>query len=170
MTSGSENIDYFISGEYMEPNLQDPMSDELHYSEQVVRLVGQGIWYDQVPVPVPLPWSQENTAYGIHKKEWSWLLNESNQKKSNVVVYLCPQSSFKLHPDFDLTLARILRRVPQGHLVLLKGRRDTWTEMVQHRMRSTAFRDNSIWDRVHFISRVSGSDNFLNILQRADVM
>ena len=205
VTSGSENIDYFISGEHMEEEQeQEQEHDQEHlgnawrgfnmpqYSEQVIRLKGQGIWYDQVPVPLPsLPYShtygtipigsdqdnhhkENHHAHTIHK-EWTWLYNDSHQRRADIVVYICPQSSFKLHPDFDTMLIHILKRVPQGHLVLLKGRRETWTEMVQQRMQTTFAAhtniNNEVWrNRVHFVSRVSGSDNFINLLQLGDVV
>ena len=52
VTSGGRNIDYFISGEHMEPERSNAESDIEQYSEQVLLLQGQGIWYDQVPVPL----------------------------------------------------------------------------------------------------------------------
>ena len=46
ITTGSPMIDYFISGEYMERK-----DSERDYSEQVVLLPGQGIWYDRIQFP-----------------------------------------------------------------------------------------------------------------------
>ena len=46
ITTGSETIDYYMSGEYMERK-----DSERDYSEQVVLLPGQGIWYDRIPFP-----------------------------------------------------------------------------------------------------------------------
>ena len=160
VTSGGRNIDYFISGEHMEPERSNAESDIEQYSEQVLLLQGQGIWYDQVPVPTLLT-TQEQEAEDV-SNHWKW-----RQDDPSAVVYLCPQSSFKLHPDFDVALARILRAVPHGHLVLLKGRRETWTKMVQDRMRAAM---PDVWHRVHFVPRVAGSDAFMRLLQRADIM
>ena len=43
LTTGSGNIDYFISGEHLEPR-----NGYLQYAEQVVLLRGQGIWYKKL--------------------------------------------------------------------------------------------------------------------------
>ena len=173
VTSGGENIDYFISGEHMEPEPSDPASDETQYSEQVVRLKGQGIWYDQVPVPPPRDDRRKNIHFDLNSgrsdedqddnEAWLW-----QRADPSIIVYICPQSSFKLHPDFDKALADVLSRVKNGHLVLLQGRRDTWTSMVQQRMRESMPTD--VWKRIHFVPRVAGSDAFIQLLQRADVM
>ena len=161
VTSGSENIDYFISGEHMEPSRSNPMSDNIQYSEQVLLLQGQGIWYDQIPIPAPLSVVEEKQVFD--DDDWLWYRNDPS-----AVVYICPQSSFKLHPDFDMVLTRILKTVSNSHLILLKGRRDTWTKMVQNRMRSVM--PPNVWKRVHFVKRVAGSDNFIRLIQKADVM
>ncbi|CAM9516421.1 unnamed protein product, partial [Heterosigma akashiwo] len=48
-------------------------------------------------------------------------------------VYLCPQSLFKLHPDYDRALREVLRRAPTAHLVFLEGRRPAWTRRFRER-------------------------------------
>ncbi len=61
--------------------------------------------------------------------------------------YVCPQSLPKLHPDFDATLAEILRRDPGGIVVLLHGE---WETAKQYRQR---IRDGlgDLAGRVHFL-------------------
>lgn len=49
---------------------------------------------------------------------------------TDAIVYACAQSNFKLHPDFDYTLAQILDSVPNSMLVMVYDRRDTWTHQV----------------------------------------
>jgi cell division protein FtsZ len=39
----------------------------------------------------------------------------------NVRLYGCPQTLFKLHPDFDAVLAKILLQDPKGYIVLIGG-------------------------------------------------
>ena len=155
VTSGAANIDYFISGEHMEPDTDVEAEWANQYSEQVVRLRGQGIWYDRVPVPDP-------TLYPP-SEPWDW-----HSPKS--VVYICPQSSFKLHPHFDVAVAKILRRVPHGHIVFLDARRPQWTRLMQERMQNHTMIDVYAEGRVHFVPRVAGSDAFVLLLQRADIM
>ncbi len=47
------------------------------------------------------------------------------------VVYACPQSNFKLHPDFDVAAARILNSVPSSRLIMVHDRRRAWTQQVR---------------------------------------
>ena len=62
---------------------------------------------------------------------WPW------QKVEGTVTFVCAQSVFKLHPDYDIIIRDILERTPNSHLVLLRGRRPTWTEMVQNRLKKS---------------------------------
>jgi hypothetical protein len=65
------------------------------YSEQVVLLDGQGIWYRRPSLPQT--W-EPRVAYGL-QPQWH--------------VYMCAQSVFKMHPVMDHVFARILREDPQ---------------------------------------------------------
>ena len=38
-------------------------------------------------------------------------------------LYICPERLEKFHPDCDPLFAEVLRRDPEGHLVLLEGDR-----------------------------------------------
>jgi hypothetical protein len=80
-----DSIDYFMSGDVMEVDL-----GQTHYTEQLIRLDGQAIWYDPVNIP--------DEAVLFKRQKYSL--------QSDWVVFACPQSTFKIHPDFDLVLAR----------------------------------------------------------------
>ena len=88
------------------------------YTEQVVLLDGQGIWYDQPQLPES--WEHRAT-FGLDD-DWT--------------IYLCAQSVFKMHPTMDKVFAHILQRDPQGHIVFLQGRRKRWTEIFKARLQS----------------------------------
>eukprot|EP00941_MAST-03F_sp_MAST-3F-sp1_P000754 g754.t1 len=117
ITTGVEHsMDYFISSEWME---SPDASGESKYSEQVVLIGGQGIWYNKIkPPPPPLP---PRSQFGLDN-DW--------------VVFSCLQSNFKLHPDFDFVLSEVLRRVPNSHVILIEGRKKQWTERVKRRIRA----------------------------------
>ena len=53
------------------------------------------------------------------------------------ILYLCPQSAFKLHPLFDFVIRRIVERSTSfnGHIIFIEGRRESWTEKVKKRMK-----------------------------------
>lgn len=53
------------------------------------------------------------------------------------VVYMCAQSLFKLHPDFDLAVKGVLEASGSNHLVFTAGRRQQWTSIFQARLTST---------------------------------
>jgi len=96
VTSGLPTIDYFFSGDLSEP----PQADQ-HYTEQLVRLPGIGICYEQPSMPV-----QERTRadFGLGEQD---------------VVYLCCQSLFKYLPQDDCLWAALVERVPEARLIFV---------------------------------------------------
>jgi protein O-GlcNAc transferase len=81
-TSGSVQIDYFLSGDALEP-----ADGDKHYRERLVRLPGLGTR----PLPPPAPGNRD------------WF----DTHAANAPLLLCLQSFIKLIPAFDTTLARI---------------------------------------------------------------
>ena len=53
----------------------------------------------------------------------------------NAHLYGCPQSLFKLHPNFDQVLAKILNRDSKGYIVLIgkEGKDKFWSEILKKR-------------------------------------
>lgn len=78
--------------------------------------------------------------------------------------YLCPQSLYKFHPEFDSYLSGILEQDIQGHLILVKGLYPEWEDVLRQR-----WKDVLDLDRVHFLPRLS-AENYLNLLAQGDVM
>ncbi|MBW4495247.1 MAG: tetratricopeptide repeat protein [Oscillatoria princeps RMCB-10] len=101
VTSGLSTVDYFLSGDLLEPeNAQD------HYTEQLVRLPNLGISYPKPLIPNPTK-------------------NRSDfQLRDEAVVYLCCQSTFKYLPQYDFLYAEIARRVPRAQFVFVFGSTD----------------------------------------------
>jgi len=89
------------------------------YSEQVVLLAGQGIWFAAPELPVSLT---GRAPFGLGE---GW------------TVYACPQSLFKLHPSFDLVLRDVLLGDRNGHVVLTHDRRPRWTKQFARRLRGS---------------------------------
>ncbi len=81
-TSGMPNIDYFLSGDTLEP-----ANGDQHYRERLVRLPGLGTR----PLPPPASGSGD------------WL----DQYAANAPLLLCLQNFIKLIPAYDRALARI---------------------------------------------------------------
>lgn len=152
VTSGHfDSIDYFISGELLEPKHGTDM-----YTEQVVRLTGQGIWYDPADVSPLAPTAQQ------------YVTRESLGLQEDWLLYGCLQSVFKLHPDFDAALAAILRAVPNGHVVFVEGRQRTWTEAIERRWRRSI--GEVLMQRIHWVPRQNGHFPFMQLVRLMDVM
>ena len=115
VTSGHANIDYYFSCAAMEPD-----NATAHYSEKLVLLDGIGTYYSKPALPTPA-------------RHADFALPEGK------TLYLCPQSLFKIHPDNDTLLARILERDSNGVIALFAGRHSYITNALFSRL-AQAFR------------------------------
>jgi protein O-GlcNAc transferase len=143
VTTGIETIDFFISSQ----ELDSAESDE-HYTEKLVRLKNLAIYYYRPAISGPL---QGRAAFG---------LPESG------CLYACPQSLFKIHPEFDDILGDILRQDPTGSLVLIQGKRPSWKDLLRQRF---AERIPDVLDRIFFVPQLEYG-RFLNLNALADVL
>lgn len=82
VTSGTQTIDYFLSGEALEP-----VDGQRHYRERMIRFPGLGTQ----PLPPPSPGSG------------AWF----DEYENGAPLLLCLQNFIKLAPEFDDVLARI---------------------------------------------------------------
>lgn len=81
-------------------------------------------------------------------------------------VYYCPQSLFKLHPDFDAALAAILAGDPDAEICLLQGHRPHWNRLLKARFAHSLGAHAA---RVRFIGNLSRTD-FIAAFAHADVI
>jgi protein O-GlcNAc transferase len=96
ITSGSPNIEYFLSGDLMEPD-----NAQSHYSETLVRLPKLGFCY---PKP-QFPQGRKTRA--------------DFQIPEDAIVYLACQSFYKYLPQHDYIFAEIARRMPRAKFVFI---------------------------------------------------
>ncbi|MGR3303745.1 MAG: O-linked N-acetylglucosamine transferase family protein, partial [Candidatus Scalindua sp.] len=143
VTTGIPNIDYFISSDKSEP----PGAED-NYSERLILPDRLTTYYYRPELPEE-PRSREYFSF----------LEEQN-------LYVCPQTIFKFHPDFDDVLGSLLRQDTRGLLVLIEGKQKHWTKLLQDRF-SSAFPD--VFDRVKFLPMMPTKD-FLSLLKLADVI
>ena len=110
-TSGVPNIDYFLSSEVSELAEADD-----HYSEQLIKLSCLPTFYYRPEIPVKsYTHSDFNLPEGIR-------------------LYVYAHSLFKLHPGFDETLGKLLRRDPDGRLIIVEDSRGGhWLKLVVER-------------------------------------
>jgi len=112
-TTGIPNMDYFVSND-----LYEGEGAAGHYTERLfqLRALPTLAYYSRPQAPAAVP---ERGVFGLHGDDH---------------VYLCPQTLFKLHPDFDSLLAGILRRDPQGIIVLIRGQYEDHTQALRERL------------------------------------
>jgi CRISPR-associated protein Csy1 len=119
VTTGLPTIDYFLSAAAIEPP-----NAQAQYRERLVLLDGLGTSYPRPNLPAP--------------KSRAWLgLPEAG------TLYLYPHSPFKIHPDSDALVARVLAADPAGTLVMFEGQNAAATRKVVERLRAAIGGDAS---------------------------
>lgn len=144
-TTGIPNMDYYVSNDLYEP----PGAAE-HYSERLFELreLPTLAYYSRPPVPPVLPTRIE---LGL---------------PTDARLYVCPQTLFKLHPDFDGLMRQILERDGAGRVVLFSGQCGEWSVILKKRFRRTM---PDVADRILFLPHQPYS-RFLQLLSVADVV
>ena len=110
VTSGHATIDAFVSCAEMEPS-----DGDAHYAERLLRLPGIGTCYRRLALPERAP----RARFGLPEDR---------------VLFLCPQSLFKVHPDNDDLFAAVLMANPEAMLVMFDGRQPRVTELFMRRI------------------------------------
>jgi predicted O-linked N-acetylglucosamine transferase (SPINDLY family) len=143
ITMGIPNIDYFISSKLVEPE-----DAENHYSEELILLKRTGYYYHRPEFPNKI----------FTRKE----LGVPENKR----LYICPHNLFKVHPDFDMVIGKILRKDPDGILVLLKGKYQHWENLLFNRFRKTI---PDVVNRINFIPSMPRKE-FITLFLIADAV
>jgi predicted O-linked N-acetylglucosamine transferase (SPINDLY family) len=144
-TSGIPNLDWYLSLERFEPH-----GAEAQYSERLWRIPEVGnLAYYYHPARAFKPPSREELGLPTDKR-----------------LYTCPQALQKLHPDFDVQLAEILRRDGDGRLALIALGHKAWSPILMERLRK---RMPDEIDRVLLLPPMK-HDRFLGVLAASDVV
>ncbi len=142
-TSGSPEMDYFISSDLVEPE-----NGHDYVIEKLVRLKSPLIHFTPSRMPAAL---NSRSFYGLPE---------------TAHIYSCFQNLHKLHPDTDEVFGNILRRDPDGMILLLEGSAPDWSEALMNRLRSAI---PDVAGRVGMIPRMLKRD-YLNVLALSDVI
>ena len=144
-TTGIANLDYWVSNDLFEP-----ADAQQHYSERLFLLhdLGTLAYYYRPRLVAP---AKRREDFGL---------------PDDATLYLCPQSLFKFHPEFDAMLAGILRGDPRGRLVLIEGPAKNWGRILATRF-AKSFSD--VAGRVIFLPQQS-MDDFTRLIGACDVM
>jgi protein O-GlcNAc transferase len=141
VTSGIDTIDWYYSSADTEAD-----GSRAHYSETLV--APQGFHLAGYARPMLREPRRTRESLGLPQGR----------------LYICPQSTFKLHPDFDASLAAILARDDEAQVLLLDWSAP-WTALLRQRLAPVMGRNLA---RVHFMPACDGEE-FLQRLAAADV-
>ena len=143
VTTGIPTMDYFLSSAALEPD-----GSEAHYTERLHRLSRLPAYFYP---PVAPAGTLTSAALGI---------------EAGARLYLCAQSLFKLHPDYDAILGEILRRDPGDSSSSSRACRASWSRDWRERF-TRACPDVS--ERVRVLPRLPTAE-FLDLLWMADAL
>jgi protein O-GlcNAc transferase len=164
-TTGSPYIDFFLSSELLEV----PEADD-HYVEKLIRLPLLATWFERPRLRVDPPSAAGAGDAAVVTEPIT--LDQRRSLRAGLGVdaerhlYACPQSLFKLHPEFDDILAGILKSDPAAEIVLVAGHVDHWATTLRRRFERTLPEAGA---RVRILPRLS-RDDFLRLLAAADVI
>lgn len=142
-TSGMSQVDYYLSSALVEP--EDAAQ---HYRERLL-LADTLLTYQYRPAFAPS--TKTRADYGL---------------SDTAHVYTCAQHLGKFHPDFDATLAEILRRDPLGTLVVTQDRYNIGAEILRQRFAQTL---GDVAGRVHWLPRLP-EEEYRGLLAVSDVL
>jgi protein O-GlcNAc transferase len=143
-TTGIPALDLFVSAEPIEPP-----DAEAHYSEGLLRL-------PRIPLCYTPPQAPEG---GLRERAHLKLPPDKR-------LYICTQTLFKIHPQFDQALAEILEGDDQGLLVFIGARIPSWTDLLKARFKKSLDRHR---ERVLFLPPMGHAD-FLSLNGVADAL
>jgi predicted O-linked N-acetylglucosamine transferase (SPINDLY family) len=112
-TSGLKTIDWFVSTEAWErPDANADYTERLHLLK--------GVASPSYLMPIPASGGQSQLASG-----------------AGSVNFVCFQTLYKLHPDFDLALRSILEALPEARLHLVRSSEPAWNAEIISRLNGT---------------------------------
>ena len=145
VTTGIPTVDYFISHEDCETEGADR-----RYTEKLVRL-SKSVTY---------------TCYDRPERKGPPRTKEDYGLPGSAHLYLCCQSLFKVHPDFDAVLKDVLSRDKDGLIYFFHGKHEAWATLLKERLHETLGDDIK---KVEFLPRCA-YDDYLTIVALADVV
>ncbi|ADE16677.1 Tetratricopeptide domain protein [Nitrosococcus halophilus Nc 4] len=146
ITSGLPTMDVYFSCAPMEPP-----EGRNHYRERLALLPGLGTSY---PAP-PQPPAASRGELGLPE---------------NRTLYLLPQSPFKIHPDTDALVARVLAEDTQGVLILFAGQDRRVTDKLLSRLRAALAQAGADPKRQLLLLPVMTRSRYLQINRCCDLM
>jgi protein O-GlcNAc transferase len=139
-TSGNSTIDFFISSKVCEIS-----EAQKFYSEKLINFNNFTSFYE-----VPNFYRKDFSLNGFEKYN----------------VYFCSQSLFKILPDFDEILKKILEKDKKAQIIFIRDQWNVWNKILFNRWKKSISRN---LDRIKFIDRLS-VDDFINLSGNSNVL
>ena len=139
-TTGNPNIDFFLSSKLLEKNLNE---SQKHYSEKLLLCEYLPMFYSKPKI----------------KK-----IEDSEIQSNN--IYSCPQTLFKLHPDFDEIILKIIKNDKKANIFFIKSKEFLLAEKIYTRLSKKIVNE---MDRIHFIDSLT-NEEYINHCGRASVL
>ncbi len=132
VTSGIPTVDYYLSSK-----LAEPQDADSHYTEKLICSDTLLTYQYRSRLPETV---KRREDFGFRRDQH---------------LYLFPQQMGKFHPDFDAVAGELLRRDPQGMLVILQG---LWPYTARQLHQRLSRKIADVIDRVVFLPRLDRSD------------
>jgi protein O-GlcNAc transferase len=142
-STGIDSLDYFLSSSLIEPE-----NAGQYYSEKLIKLNRLPTYYEP---PIAAAQFDDRTSLGL---------------PNSGTLYGCPQSLFKIHPDFDPILADILHKDSTAHLIFLEGKTSAWSSLLRKRWGT---HHQALNERSIFLPRLQ-FDKFMVLMSKMDVL
>jgi len=142
-TSGISTMDYFLSSSLMESK-----NAASFYSERLICL--DRIFLNFIPPNIP-------------DKKLSRVDFDIPENKN---LYSCPQTLFKIHPDFDKVLAKIVEKDLDAQIIMIATKHKAYVEKLKKRW-STSY--SALNQKVKFVKNMS-LERFLSLIEVSDVL
>tara|TARA_Y100000590_G_scaffold306191_1_gene345431 strand:+ start:406 stop:2478 length:2073 start_codon:yes stop_codon:yes gene_type:complete len=142
-TSGISTMDYFLSSSLMESRNANSF-----YTERLICL--DRVFLNFIPPDAP--------TKKLYRKDF-----EISENKN---LYSCPQTLFKIHPDFDKVLAKIIEKDRDAQIIMIETKHKAFVEKLKKRW-SKNYPELS--QKVKFIKNMS-LQRFLSLIEISDVL
>ena len=139
-TTGNPNIDYFLSSKLLEENFDEAQK---HYSEKLLLSEFLPMYYFKPKIQK---------------------INDNELQTNN--IYSCPQTLFKIHPDFDEIILKIFQKDKKAKIYFIKSNDEIFSKKILNRLNKKM--PNFI-DNIIFLDKLSEQE-YINHCGKASVL